>query len=204
MARYSFRKSPRAHRLKLYMFVQLIANLLCITDWTSGLVGWESFMKLLCLHAYSLYAPCRKRFIQFYSDRVWWLLCCFWGLECSWNEGGWFHCLFISYTSLHEWEQVYMRVNSFWSALQRCIQVSIEMLVYRGEAYLLAGVFFQNKRNPDLYLAHQYCGYFCARFPSPWRCIAWFILFKMRNLNVHWWMGTFPGCLFHCPNPSAC
>jgi hypothetical protein len=31
------------------MFVQLIANLLCMTDWTSGLVGWESFIKLLCL-----------------------------------------------------------------------------------------------------------------------------------------------------------
>jgi hypothetical protein len=49
MARHSFRKSPRAHRMKSYMFVQLIANLLCMTDWTSGLVGWESFIKLLCL-----------------------------------------------------------------------------------------------------------------------------------------------------------
>ncbi len=111
MARHSFRKSPRAHRMKLYMFVELIANL-PMMDWSSGLVGWESFIKLLCLHAYSLYATCRKRFIKLYSDRIWWLLCCFWELECSWNEGGWFNCLFISYTSLHECEQVYMRVNS--------------------------------------------------------------------------------------------
>ncbi len=111
MARHSFRKSPRAHGMKLYMLVQLIANL-CMTNWSSGLVGWESFIKLLCLHAYSLYATCRKRFIKFYSDRIWWLLCCFWEFECSWNECGWFNCLFISYTSLHECEQVYMRVNS--------------------------------------------------------------------------------------------
>ncbi len=182
MVRHSFRKSPRAHGMKLYMFVQLIANL-CMTNQSSGLVGWESFIKLLCLPAYSLYATCRKRFIKFYSDRKWWLLCCLWELECSWNEGGWFNCLFIPYTSLHECEQVYMRVNS---------------------CDLLCWGIFQNKRNPDLYLAHQYCGYFCARFPSTWRCIAWFILLKMRNLTVHWWMGLFAGCLCHCPNPSGC
>ncbi|KAH9535352.1 hypothetical protein CY35_17G047500 [Sphagnum magellanicum] len=64
MARHSFRKSPRAHGMKLYMFVQLIANL-CITDWSSGLVCWESFIKLLCLHAYSLYATCRRGSLNF-------------------------------------------------------------------------------------------------------------------------------------------
>jgi hypothetical protein len=50
--------------MKLYMFVQLIANL-CITDWSSGFVCWESFIKLLCLHAYSLYATCRRGSLNF-------------------------------------------------------------------------------------------------------------------------------------------
>ncbi len=28
-------------------------------------MGWESFIKLVCLHAYSLYATCRKRSLNF-------------------------------------------------------------------------------------------------------------------------------------------
>ncbi|KAH9535356.1 hypothetical protein CY35_17G047500 [Sphagnum magellanicum] len=46
MARHSFRKSPRAHGMKLYMFVQLIANL-CITDWSSGLISF--CLKMHCM-----------------------------------------------------------------------------------------------------------------------------------------------------------
>jgi hypothetical protein len=123
----------------------------------------------------------QEEVIKFYSDRIWWLLCCFWELECYWNEGGWRNCLFISYTSLHECDQVYMTVNS-------CDLLCNVAYKSRWDAgWQRRGVpagwgIFQNKRNPYLYLAHQYCGYFCARFPSAWRCIAWFILFKMWNL----------------------
>ncbi|CAK9882107.1 unnamed protein product [Sphagnum jensenii] len=40
------RKSPRAHRMKLYMFVQLIANL-PMTDWSSGLISF--CLKMHCM-----------------------------------------------------------------------------------------------------------------------------------------------------------
>jgi hypothetical protein len=95
-----------------------------------------------------------------------------------------------------------MRVNS---CVLRCkVAYKSQLRCWLTERGIPAGWgIFQNKRNPDLHLAHQYCVHFCARFSSPWRCIAWFILFKMRNLNVPWWMGTFAACICHCPNQAG-
>jgi hypothetical protein len=95
--------------------------------------------------------------------------------------------------------QVYMSVNkSTWELTHVICFATLHTSLDWDAGWQRRGIpagwgIFQNKRNPDLYLAHQYCGYFCARFPSAWRCIAWFILFKMRNLNLHWWTGTFAG-----------
>jgi hypothetical protein len=106
--------------------------------------------------------------------------------------------------------QVYMSVNkSTWELTHVICFATLHTSLDWDAGWQRRGIpagwgIFQNKRNPDLYLAHQYCRYFCARLPSAWRCIAWFILFKMRNLHVQWWMGTFAGCLCHCPNPSRC
>jgi hypothetical protein len=202
MARHSFRKSPRAHGMKLYMFVQLLANL-CITDWSSGLVCWESFIKLLCLHAYSLYATCRRGSLNFtvteFDDYY----------VAFGNSNA--HEMKVDGSTTYSFRiQVYMTVNkSTWELTHVICFAMLHTSLDWDAGWQRRGIpagwgIFQNKRNPDLYLAHQYCGYFCARFPSAWRCIAWFILFEMQNLNVHWWMGTFAGCLCHCPNPSGC
>jgi hypothetical protein len=58
---------------------------------------------------------------------------------------GWFNCLFISYPSLHECEQVYMRVNSCDLLCNVAYKSWLRMLVDRWEAYLLAGVFFRTR-----------------------------------------------------------